>query len=523
MLAVEENRAEVAALLLKQDVDPNSHRNDGNTALIIAIYYEHTDIVYLLLEGGANPNVCSISGWSPLVFAAQGGYTHIAELLLAKNAAPNLQALEGHTALMLAAQNGHYAVAEFLLVHHADPNIKQFVELTRRNNPAIRMSGMTALMFATQRGHTRIVELLLKYGADPAIRSVRTNQTAFAMAKQFKKTDIIAILEPLDFWAGVGKLANRSASSVSRLARDVVLELNSSPTAANSRLLETKSASSANTQAFDQDAELKQTLDELNSLVGLSNVKADVAKHISLLRVQQMRREKGLSVPEQSLHMVFSGNPGTGKTSVARLIAKIYKQMGILSKGQFEETDRAGLVAEYVGQTALKVQAVVKKAIGGVLFIDEAYTLSGNERGADQFGQEAIDTLIKLMEDHRNDLIVIVAGYTQPMQRFIDSNPGLESRFNKYLHFEDYSPDDLTSIFVNLAKQHDYYVTATAQAKAVLLFKQAHQDQSKVFSNGRLARNVFEMAISNHAMRVGNLATVSESDLITLAAEDIQL
>ena len=235
-----------------------------------------------------------------------------------------------------------------------------------------------------------------------------------------------------------------------------------------------------------------------------------------------MRREKGLSVPEQSLHMVFSGNPGTGKTSVARLIAKIYKQMGILSKGQFVETDRAGLVAEYLGQTAPKVQVVVKKAIGGVLFIDEAYTLSGNERGGDQFGQEAIDTLLKLMEDHRNDLIVIVAGYTEPMQRFIESNPGLRSRFNKYLHFEDYSPDDLTNIFTRLAKQHDYELTAAAQAKVTSVFRQAYQNRNRTFGNARLSRNLFEKAISDHAMRIGSLPDVSESDLITIAAEDIQ-
>ncbi len=219
--------------------------------------------------------------------------------------------------------------------------------------------------------------------------------------------------------------------------------------------------------------------------------------------------------------MVFSGNPGTGKTSVARLIAKIYKQMGILSKGQFVETDRAGLVAEYLGQTAPKVQAVVKKAIGGILFIDEAYTLSGNERG-DQYGQEAIDTLLKLMEDHRNDLIVIVAGYTEPMERFIESNPGLQSRFNKYLHFEDYSPNDLTSIFTRLAKQHDYEVTSTAQSKVTSVFQQAYQNRTRTFGNARLSRNLFEKAISNHAMRIGNLPDVGEGDLITISAEDIQ-
>lgn len=430
--------------------------------------------------------------------------------------------MAGHTALMLAAQNGHYTVAELLLKHHADPDMRQFVEATRREHRNIRMTGMTALMFATQRDHTRIVELLLKYKTDPAIRSMHTNQTAFAMAKQFRKNDIIALLEPLDFWTGVGKLANKSANGVSRLARGVVFELNGSPVPENNRSLETKSTVSPNSRTPDQDEELKQTLDELNNLVGLNNVKADVAKHISLLRVQQMRREKGLSVPKQSLHMVFSGNPGTGKTSVARLVAKIYKQMGILSKGQFEETDRAGLVAEYVGQTAPKVQAVVKKALGGVLFIDEAYTLSGSGRGGDQFGQEAIDTLLKLMEEHRKDLIVIVAGYTEPMERFIESNPGLPSRFNKYLHFEDYSPDDLTSIFVRLAKQHDYSLTAPAQAKVMSIFIQAHQNRTRTFGNARLARNLFEKAISDHAMRIGSLPDVSENDLVTLAAEDIQ-
>ena len=195
--------------------------------------------------------------------------------------------------------------------------------------------------------------------------------------------------------------------------------------------------------------------------------------------------------------------------------------MGILSKGQFVETDRAGLVAEYLGQTAPKVQAVVKKAIGGILFIDEAYTLSGNERG-DQYGQEAIDTLLKLMEDHRNDLIVIVAGYTEPMERFIESNPGLQSRFNKYLHFEDYSPNDLTSIFTRLAKQHDYEVTSTAQSKVTSVFQQAYQNRTRTFGNARLSRNLFEKAISNHAMRIGNLPDVGEGDLITISAEDIQ-
>jgi len=498
-----------------------------------------------LLEQGMSPDILDIK-WGSALMQACGGNTadvRLVELLLSYGADINLSTSAGLTALLVASIYGHVAIAKLLLDCHANPNheteygtpllyaatqghsgivsllIKAGASVDKTSSLRKHFHGCSPLIIAAAYGHMECVRLLLASGANSKLCN-DDGRTALMLAIRENHTEVIRLLELYqdDGWNALGKLAAKGVYGVRRAADTFTSEITKSAEQTRSYYALTEGA-----KAEADPKALSLLLNDLNGLVGLSNVKADVARHISLLRVQQMRREKGLSVPEQSLHMVFSGNPGTGKTSVARLIAKIYKQMGILSKGQFEETDRAGLVAEYLGQTALKVQAVVKKAIGGVLFIDEAYTLSGNERGADQFGQEAIDTLIKLMEDHRNDLIVIVAGYTQPMQRFIDSNPGLESRFNKYLHFEDYSPDDLTSIFVNLAKQHDYHVTTTAQAKAVLLFKQAHQDQSKVFSNARLARNVFEMAISNHAMRVGNLATVSESDLITLAAEDIQL
>ena len=169
-------------------------------------------------------------------------------------------------------------------------------------------------------------------------------------------------------------------------------------------------------------------------------VKTEVRQLVNFLKFQQLRKAKGLSTPQQSLHMVFTGNPGTGKTTIARLIAQIYNSLGILSKGQFVETDRAGLVGGYLGQTAIKTQAIVESAIGGVLFIDEAYSLTDNTHGHDQYGQEAVATLLKLMEDHRDDLIVIVAGYTEPVQKFIRSNPGLQSRFNRFLHFDDMRP-----------------------------------------------------------------------------------
>ena len=219
--------------------------------------------------------------------------------------------------------------------------------------------------------------------------------------------------------------------------------------------------------------------------------------------------------------MVFSGNPGTGKTSIARLLAKIYKEMGILSKGSFEETDRAGLVGEYLGQTAVKVKTIVDKALGGVLFIDEAYTLSV-QHGRDQFGQEAIDTRLKLMEDHRDDLIVIVAGYSERMEGFIGSNPGLQSRFNKFITFADYSPSELCEIFQKLAKQNDYNMSPAALSKLHILFEKAYLSRTDKFRNARLARNTFEKAISNHAVRVSTLPSISAEELMRLEATDIQ-
>jgi SpoVK/Ycf46/Vps4 family AAA+-type ATPase len=184
---------------------------------------------------------------------------------------------------------------------------------------------------------------------------------------------------------------------------------------------------------------------QLDALVGLENVKKDVKNLVNLMKVRKLRQENDLPVPPMSLHMVFMGNPGTGKTTVARLISSLYASIGVLSKGQLIEVDRSGLVAGYVGQTALKTQEVIKSALGGVLFIDEAYSLSSG--GENDFGREAIETILKAMEDHRDDLVVIVAGYDEPMQKFLSSNPGLESRFNKYFYFQDYTGEQLMAIF----------------------------------------------------------------------------
>jgi hypothetical protein len=265
---------------------------------------------------------------------------------------------------------------------------------------------------------------------------------------------------------------------------------------------------------------LDELLAELNTLTGLNRVKGEVTQLVNFLKVQQLRRERGLEALPISRHLVFYGNPGAGKTTVARLLARIYKSLNILSKGHLVETDRAGLVAGYIGQTALKVREVVESALGGILFIDEAYALSPHKQGWD-FGQEAIDTLIKLMEDHRDDLIVVVAGYTDKMDEFLSSNPGLRSRFNKFFHFEDYAPAELLSIYESFCTKAGYRLSRGAVDELSELFAALHAGRDKTFGNGRLARNLFETSITRQADRIVTVLDVSENVLTAIEAADL--
>ena len=257
---------------------------------------------------------------------------------------------------------------------------------------------------------------------------------------------------------------------------------------------------------------------ELDGYVGLAAVKKEVRDLIDLVKIHQLRKENGLPVADLSLHMVFSGNPGTGKTTIARLMARVYRSLGILSKGQLVEVDRSGLVAGYVGQTALKTGKAVEKALGGVLFIDEAYAL--NSSSGNDFGQEAIDTLLKAMEDHRDDLVVIAAGYDGLMDRFIHSNPGLESRFNRFLHFEDYSPEELLAIFRMRCEKHCYELEEDA-AGLVRDFLQEEARDPKSFGNARGVRNIFERVLVCQAGRLAGLEAVTREDLMKLTAADV--
>lgn len=263
---------------------------------------------------------------------------------------------------------------------------------------------------------------------------------------------------------------------------------------------------------------LDELLSELNSLVGLDDVKRNVQEMVNFLKIQQLRTSKGMTSTPISKHLVFFGNPGTGKTTIARLISEIYKALNVISKGHLVEIDRAGLVAGYVGQTALKVHDVVNKALGGILFIDEAYTLNGE--GQD-FGLEAIDTLLKLMEDNRNDLIVIVAGYTEKMGKFLSSNPGFKSRFNKYLSFDDYSPEQLKEIFVRLCESGSFKPTIEAEEKLLRVLKTLYEVKDETFGNARLARNLFENTINNQANRIITLTEITEELLSTIEGADI--
>ena len=280
---------------------------------------------------------------------------------------------------------------------------------------------------------------------------------------------------------------------------------------------QTQAAKPEEKEEIPPKEKIEDLLAELDSYVGMDAIKTEVRSLINMVQVYKLRREHDLPTTDMSLHMVFSGNPGTGKTTVARIMSRIYHSLDILSKGQLVEVDRSGLVAGYVGQTALKTQKVIEKAMGGVLFIDEAYALNG--KSENDFGQEAIDTILKAMEDHRDDLVVIVAGYTELMGRFIHSNPGLESRFNRFLMFEDYTPEQMVAIFKMQCKK-GCYVLAQGTEELVRDFI-AEESADDSFGNARGVRNLFEHILVAQNNRLAKMENVTRDDLMQILPDDV--
>lgn len=273
-------------------------------------------------------------------------------------------------------------------------------------------------------------------------------------------------------------------------------------------------------QQQEQQERLTQLLEELNTLIGLDGVKEEVNSLINLIKVRKMREKFNMPVMDMSYHMVFTGNPGTGKTTVARIVAEIYKELGLLSKGNLVETDRAGLVAGYVGQTAIKVTEIVEKAIGGVLFIDEAYSLTNNTSGND-FGNEAIDTLVKLMEDHRDDFVVIVAGYKKEMEGFLKANTGLVSRFNKFIEFKDYTEEELIDILKMMANKSAMKIDEEAISYVTKQLDKMTKAAKNRFGNARGIRNVFEKIITSQANRLVNYEDPTIDQLQQIIYDDV--
>ncbi len=270
----------------------------------------------------------------------------------------------------------------------------------------------------------------------------------------------------------------------------------------------------------DREETLEDVLEEIHQLIGMDNVKAQIDTFVNLIRVHREREKRNFPVKPFSMHAVFYGPPGTGKTTIARYLGRVYRCLGLLDKGHMVETDRAGLVAGYVGQTAIKVEEIVQKALDGVLFIDEAYAL--NPRSGDKdFGQEVIDTLLKRMEDNRERLVVIAAGYPDEMNEFIDSNPGLKSRFSRYFYFEHYTPQELLQIFDVFAEGSSFRLTPNARRSVLSLITALYEKRGRSFGNGRMVRNLFENIMERQANRISKISPLTDEILCTITKRDI--
>jgi hypothetical protein len=350
---------------------------------------------------------------------------------------------------------------------------------------------------------------------DGGRRAARYYDLAIRLAHAAASVDLVPSpdeVAAIDHYRGV-LLAAFDAAGVTRPGRPATSTPTPTPTSTSSG----PPATAAPPTEVHPERPIEELLAELDELVGLAQVKADVRRLTSLLRIQKLREERGLPTLETSHHLVFTGNPGTGKTTVARLLSQILRALAIVSQGHLVETDRSHLVAGYVGQTAVRTRGVLESALGGTLLIDEAYALA---RGSEQdFGREAIDTIVKFMEDHRDDLAVIAAGYPEEMIDLIDANPGLKSRFTRTIHFPDYTTDELVAIFELMGKDTDYHLDDSARARLVEIIDA--EPRTRGFGNARFVRNVFEASVAHQAERLAGVAAPTDAELTTLTAADV--
>lgn len=473
--------------MLKKRPDINIQTNGGLTALMSAVYKVNFDIVNKLLQYNPDLNIQDKNGQTALIHAANFGYTEVAKALLKKKQNVDIQDNNGNTSLIYASGNGNAILVNELLEHNANINIQ--------NN-----SGETPLLKAIEGEYEDISKSLLILKPNINHQNKKGDTALLIAVRKSEKNLIIDLVES---GADV-EITNQKGESVFSLLNNIH----------NKELLDSI-----------RQLMIKKDLQKLDDLTGMDNIKTKIRKLIKYIEIMNLRKEKNLPTPQISHHMIFTGNPGTGKTTVARLIAAIYRDLGILSKGHLVEVQRADLIAEYVGQTAPKVNKVIEEAKGGVLFIDEAYLLTSNKSEKD-FGPEAIGTLIAGMENNRDDLIVIAGGYIEEMKNFISSNPGLKSRFKTIIEFENFTPEQSLEIFSNLAKKNGYEISPDSIVDLKTFFENQSKLQkvdSKEFGNARGVRNTFEEACINQADRVSCIENPTEKDLKLLTKEDLNI
>lgn len=341
----------------------------------------------------------------------------------------------------------------------------------------------------------------------------KLQELAEELVQEYQDAQILRLTSIL---AKLGEVENSSVSDLVRTTRLSLIQLCGYKT-----VIEACQRAASVSENLRATETLQDCLQELNHLIGLQQVKDSVAHLIAYQQVQSKRRTFGLSQPKRTLHLAFTGNPGTGKTTVARIIGRMYRHLGLLSRGHFIEASRTDLIAGYQGQTAQKVKKLIERAKGGVLFIDEAYSITENEH-SDSYGRECLTELTKALEDCRQDLVVIVAGYTEPMQQFFESNPGLSSRFNTFIEFADYNEEELQAIFSQMCSQDDYTMSAEADQVLLDILRSSLDKPSSKFANGRFVRNLYEDAVMNHSQRVAGIENPTIDELRELEAIDLR-